>query len=88
MFIALMKRYESEIEDAELDLEDTLESEEIIIDDDSTVFENQVHEEKVDVQQLQEEKEEVVKEVKPLGENPTPEEIAEFIKKLKDQDDN
>ena len=79
---------ESEIEDAELDLEDTLESEEIIIDDDSTVFENQVHEEKVEVQQLQEEKEEVVKEVEPLGENPTPEEIAEFIKKLKDQDDN
>ena len=79
---------ESEIEDAELDLEDTLESEEIIIDDDSTVFENQVHEEKVDVQQLQEEKEEVVKEVEPLGENPTPEEIAEFIKKLKDQNDN
>ncbi len=79
---------ESEIEDVELQMEETSESEEISIDDDSTVFENQVHEEKVDVQQLQEEKEEVVKEVEPLGENPTPEEIAEFIKKLKDQDDN
>lgn len=79
---------ESEIEGAELDLEETLESEEIFIDDDSAVFENQVHEEKVDAQQLQEEKEEeVVKEVEPLGENPTPEEIAEFIKKLKDQND-
>ena len=79
---------ESKIEDVELQMEETSESEEIIIDDDSTVFENQVHEEKVDLQQLQEEKEEVVKEVEPLGENPTPEEIAEFIKKLKDQDDN
>ena len=74
----VQKSEESKIEDAELDLEDTLESEEIIIDDDSTVFENQVREEN----------EEVVKEVEPLGENPTPEEIAEFIKKLKDQDDN
>ena len=79
---------ESEIEDVELQMEETSESEEISIDDDSTVLENQVHEEKVDVQQLQEEKEEVVKEVEPLGENPTPEEIAEFIKKLKDQNDN
>lgn len=79
---------ESEIEDVELQREETSESEEISIDDDSTVLENQVHEDKVDVQQLQEEKEEVVKEVEPLGENPTPEEIAEFIKKLKDQDDN
>ena len=79
---------ESEIEDVELQREETSESEEISIDDDSTVLENQVHEDKVDVQQLQEEKEEVVKEVEPLGENPTPEEIAEFIKKLKDQNDN
>ena len=74
---------ESEIEDVELQMEETSESEEISIDDDSTVLENQVHEEKVDVQQFQE-----VKEVEPLGENPTPEEIAEFIKKLKDQNDN
>lgn len=79
---------ESEIEDVELQMEETSESEEISIDDDSTVLENQVHEEKVDVQQFQEVKEEVVKEVEPLGENPTPEEIAEFIKKLKDQNDN
>jgi hypothetical protein len=79
---------ESEIEDVELEREETSESEEISIDDDSTVLENQVHEDKVDVQQFQEVKEEVVKEVEPLGENPTPEEIAEFIKKLKDQNDN
>jgi hypothetical protein len=79
---------ESEIEDVELQREETSESEEISIDDDSTVLENQVHEDKVDVQQFQEVKEEVVKEVEPLGENPTPEEIAEFIKKLKDQNDN
>ena len=79
---------ESEIEDVELQMEETSESEEISIDDDSTVLENQVHEEIVDVQQFQEVKEEVVKEVEPLGENPTPEEIAEFIKKLKDQNDN
>ena len=42
-----------------------------------------VVEEKVVIQEK-----EVVKEVEPLGENPTPEEIAEFIKKLKDQNDN
>ena len=79
---------ESEIEDLELQLEESSDSEEILLDDDSTVLENQVHEEKVDVQQFQEEKEEVVKEIEPLGENPTPEEIAEFIKKLKDQNDD
>jgi hypothetical protein len=79
---------ESEIKDLELQREETSDSEEISIDDDSTVLENQVHEDKVDVQQFQEVKEEVVKEVEPLGENPTPEEIAEFIKKLKDQNDN
>ena len=78
---------ETEIEVEELNLVNTSEPEETSVDDDSTVLENQVHEEKVDVQQLQEEKEEVVKEVEPLGENPTPEEIAEFIKKLKDQND-
>lgn len=78
---------ETEIEVEELNLVNTSEPEENSVDDDSTVLENQVHEEKVDVQQLQEEKEEVVKEVEPLGENPTPEEIAEFIKKLKDQND-
>ena len=40
------------------------------------------------VRPIQKEKEEIVKEVEPLGENPTPEEIAEFIKKIKDQNDN
>jgi len=32
-------------------------------------------------------KEEIIEEVKPLPENPTPEEIAEFLKKFKDKND-
>ena len=36
---------------------------------------------------VEEATEEIVEEVKPLPENPTPEEIAEFLKKFKDQND-
>ena len=68
--------------------EETLAVEESIIEDETVILENQVNEEKVEDQPIQEEKEEIVKEVEPLGENPTPEEIAEFIKKIKDQNDN
>ena len=79
---------DTESEEEDLDLEENLVVEESSREDETTIVENQVHEEKAEHQPIQEEKAETVKEVEPLGENPTPEEIAEFIKKLKDQNDN
>ena len=78
---------ETESEEEDFNLEETLVVEEGLTEEDTVIFENQTHEEKAEHQPIQEEKEEV-EEIEPLGENPTPEEIAEFIKKLKDQDGN
>ena len=78
---------DTESEEEDLDLEENLLVEESSKED-KTIIENQVQEEKAEHQPIQKEKEETVQEVEPLGENPTPEEIAEFIKKLKDQDGN
>ena len=73
----------------DLNLEETLVVERSFTEEDTVIAENQAHEEKVEHQPIKEEKEEEeVEEIETLGENPTPEEIAEFIKKLKDQDGN
>jgi hypothetical protein len=80
---------ETETEEEDLNLEETLVVEQSFTEEDTVIAENQAHEEKVEHQPIKEEKEEEeVEEIETLGENPTPEEIAEFIKKLKDQDGN
>lgn len=79
---------DTESEEEDINLEETSVAEESSAEEDIIPFENQVHEENEEYQQIQEEKVEVVEEVEPLGGNPSPEEIAEFIKKLKDQNDN
>ena len=79
---------DTESEEENINLEETLVPEESSAEEDLIPFENQVPEEDVEYQQIHEEKEEVVEEVEPLGGNPSPEEIAEFIKKLKDHNDN
>jgi len=79
---------DTESEEEDINLEETSVAEESSVEEDIIPFENQVHEENEEYQQIQEEKVEVVEEVEPLGGNPSPEEIAEFIKKLKDQNDN
>ena len=79
---------DTESEEEDINSEETLVAEESSVEEDLIPFENQVHEENIVYQQIQEEKVEAVEEVEPLGGNPSPEEIAEFIKKLKDQNAN
>lgn len=79
---------DSESEEEDFNSEETLVVEERSVEEESTTVENQVHKEKLEYQQIQEAKQEAVEEIEPLGLNPSPEEIAKFIKKLKDQNDN